>query len=397
MAESNEGDAEHSIVPSVTNASSVEDGRLVGKFVSDNVVNISSKDLSESEISLLSKGLTFSPTPRDINISEIKQDLETFGRKLRLKWHFREEEEEFTNNPFKKRSNFNPRNKDASIEIYLSRIEEEILSIIQDGGTNKINFDNLTREERVSLENLKNDKNIVIKGADKGSAVIVWDREDYLKEAEKQLGDTSIYTKIIDDPVQSLKENIKKTLSKIRERRDIPLETLDYFMVNKPKLGRFYLLPKIHKRLNNVPGRPVISNCGYHTENISAFLDFHLQPLSRKVKSFIKDTNDFLCKLRHLSNLPANAIMCTIDVVGLYPNIPNDEGLEALFNALEEREEKSISSRSLVELAELVLKNNFFEFYKKNLSSKTGDSYRYENGTTICNSVYGCHGKNVSR
>ena len=38
----------------------------------------------------------------------------------------------------------------------------------------------------------KNDKTIVIKGADKGSAVVVWDREDYIKEAENQLGDASI-------------------------------------------------------------------------------------------------------------------------------------------------------------------------------------------------------------
>ena len=80
-------------------------------------------------------------------------------------------------------------------------------------------------------------------------------------------------------------------------------------MVNDPRLGRFYLLPKIHKRLNSVPGRPVISNCGYLTENISSFLDFHLQPLAKKVKSFIKDSNDFLCKLRDLPPLPENALL----------------------------------------------------------------------------------------
>ena len=69
------------------------------------------------------------------------------------------------------------------------------------------------------------------------------------------------------------------------------------FEVKDPKFARFYLLLEIHKRLNNVPGRPVISNCGYHMENISAFLDFHLQPLAQAVKSYIKDTNDFLNKL----------------------------------------------------------------------------------------------------
>ena len=54
---------------------------------------------------------------------------------------------------------------------------------------------------------------------------------------------------------------------------------------------------------------------------MSSFLDFHLQPLAREVKSYIKDTNDFLKKLRSLPNL------YTVDVVGLCPNIPHDEGL----------------------------------------------------------------------
>ena len=74
-------------------------------------------------------------------------------------------------------------------------------------------------------------------------------------------------------------------------------------MVKDPKFVRFYLLPKIHKRLHDVSGRPVISNCSYYTENISSFLDFHLQPFAREVKSYIKDTNDFLKKLRSLPNL----------------------------------------------------------------------------------------------
>ena len=47
----------------------------------------------------------------------------------------------------------------------------------------------------------------------------------------------------------------------------------------------FYLLPKIHKRLHNVPGRPVISKSGFFTEKMSAFLEYHLKPLSQKVKS----------------------------------------------------------------------------------------------------------------
>ena len=104
---------------------------------------------------------------------------------LRLKWHFRNDEKEFDRKKLKSKSTFNPRNKEAAIEIYLSSLEEKLMNI-------KIpqnKYSSLTREERSAVYNLKNDKNIVIKNADKVSTVVIWDRDDYIKEDEKQLGD----------------------------------------------------------------------------------------------------------------------------------------------------------------------------------------------------------------
>ena len=121
------------------------------------------------------------------------------------------------------------------------------------------------------------------------------------------------------------------------------------------------MLPKIHKRLFDVPGRPVISNSSFYTENISKFLDFHFQPLAKQVKSFIKDTNDFLKKLSNLQNVSKETLLCTVDVVGLYPNIPHEDGLEALKSVLDDRKDKSVSTETLLELTECVLKNNIFE------------------------------------
>ena len=217
---------------------------------------------------------------------------------------------------------------------------------------------------------------IIIKRADKGSAVVVWDREDYLKEAESQLSDESVYEEVFGDVVSPLVKIIKYHLAKVKTRGDINSETLDYFMANNPRLGRFYLLPKIHKRLEGVPGRPVISNCGYFTENISSFLDYHLQPLARQVKSYLKDTNDFVRKLRDLPSLPDDVLLCTIDVVGLYPNIPHDDGLTAIKTALDKREEKTILTESLLELAKCVIKNNIFEhncrFFKRKQGTAIG-------------------------
>ena len=97
------------------------------------------------------------------------------------------------------------------------------------------------------------------------------------------------------DP-EPLISTIHNAIEKIRKRGDLNADTIKYFMINDPKFAHYYLLPKIHKRLHDVPGRPVISNCDYYTENISSFLDFHLQPFAREVKSYIKDTNDFFLK-----------------------------------------------------------------------------------------------------
>ena len=41
--------------------------------------------------------------------------------------------------------------------------------------------------------NLSGDKTIIIKEADKGSSVLVWDRFEYLHEASRQLQDQNIY------------------------------------------------------------------------------------------------------------------------------------------------------------------------------------------------------------
>ena len=103
-----------------------------------------------------------------------------------------------------------------------------------------------------------------------------------------------------------------------------------------------FLLPKIHKRLFNVPGRPVISNCETPTEKVSEFLDHHLQPVMKGGSSYVKDTQDFLKKFKHLGKVPSYTILVTADVVGLYLSIPHPSGLQALYKKLEERVQKKI-------------------------------------------------------
>ena len=94
-------------------------------------------------------------------------------------------------------------------------------------------------------------------------------------------------------------------------------------------------------------------------------MDFHLKPIMRSAKSYIKDTGDFLNKLNELVSVPQNALLVTVDVVGLCPSIPHQDGLNALSIKLEQREDKKIPTEDLLKMAQFVLKNNYFEFNGK--------------------------------
>ena len=69
---------------------------------------------------------------------------------------------------------------------------------------------NLPPNEREALQSLKNRDDIIIKPADKGSAVVVMDKSDYLEEAERQLSDTRFYKKLTSDPTPKFSQLITK-------------------------------------------------------------------------------------------------------------------------------------------------------------------------------------------
>ena len=194
----------------------------------------------------------------------------------------------------------------------------------------------------------------------------------------RQLDDKEVYQPLVKDPTKDMIKKINERIQKSYHQGNIDKETQQYLMASgEERAGRFYLLPKIHKE--GCPGRPVISGCNTPTEKISQFVDHHLRPLVPNIASYIKDTNDFLRKLKNVGTLPDGAILCTIDVVGLYPHIPHDEGLQAVREALglsnthhSDRSENSGLKQDIVDFTELVLKNNNFEFDDKHYVQKLG-------------------------
>ena len=93
------------------------------------------------------------------------------------------------------------------------------------------------------------------------------------------------------------------------------------------KTPAFYFLPKIHKQ--NITGRPIISGNNSPTEKISAFVDEHIKQFVPHIKSYVRDTPDFIKKIENFK-LNGDYFLVTMDVTSLYTNIPNHEGLVAV-------------------------------------------------------------------
>ena len=104
------------------------------------------------------------------------------------------------------------------------------------------------------------------------------------------------------------------------------------------------------------------------TENIGLFVEYFLKDLSNVHPSYLQDTPDFLREVEILNDeieLPENTILLTIDVTGLYTNIPIEEGIEAAREALQEREDIRVPTEFIIRMLEAVLKHNIFLFNKE--------------------------------
>jgi len=218
-----------------------------------------------------------------------------------------------------------------------------------------------------SLRNLINDESIVIKKADKSNTIIIMNQEDYVKEVERQLNDEKYYQKVNKDPSLEIKSKISTCIDEISKNNSSVNEEFDTFPL-KIRTPQFYILPKTHKIPDhtlplNYPGRPIISGCNSYTENLSKFIDSILQPLMKSLPSYIKDTTDFIKKLKSIPQLSDSSLLVSLDVTSLYTNIPHVDGIKAckyfLDNSLNHNR---LSSEDICKIITLILENNNFQF-----------------------------------
>ena len=286
----------------------------------------------------------------------------TADLRVRLTEFFSDKEDssdsgDFQPNPFKPKSSWRPPRRCKFTESYLQAVESEFFNQLK----KKPTFHrNLTAAENKALREISSNQDIVVKEADKGSGIVIMDRDRYIAEGLRQLSDSTSYRQLDSDPSPEFESQLKGLISQALQNGSITQEMADFAIPTSHKLARFYLLPKVHKA--GVPGRPVVSCSGSLTEKTSAVVDFLVKPFVTAVDSYLRDTNHFLEKVRSLEPLPPDAILVTLDVVNLYPSIPNEDGISALSAFLQEQNMGNTKRQDICRLAHFVLSKNVFEF-----------------------------------
>ena len=100
------------------------------------------------------------------------------------------------------------------MDFYIDSITNEILQ-----NDKKYKFTpNLSPEELEALKQLRNDNTIVFKKADKGSYVVIMNRDEYIAEVERQLNDTHFYEKLDENPQEKFQKDIDEVLKNIQSQ-----------------------------------------------------------------------------------------------------------------------------------------------------------------------------------
>lgn len=100
------------------------------------------------------------------------------------------------------------------------------------------------------MDGLAQEDTIVIKPVDKGGAIVIMDRTEYVAQARQQLSDTNSYQPIQTDPTAHIKTLLLMVLREALSLGIIDNALFLYLQVSHLRTPLFYMLPKLHKGLH---------------------------------------------------------------------------------------------------------------------------------------------------
>ena len=223
----------------------------------------------------------------------------------------------------------------------------------------------VTNEDKNILDGLYKNKDILILRQDKGRGVVIMNKSDYIDKSMAFLQGDEFET-LGTDPTDSFQKLVQRTLLKMKNKFTTNEYKRLYPSASRP--GLYFGMAKVHKLqngsrdINQLPLRPVISNIGTATYEISKFLANLLQPIA-KSEYTINSTKDFIEKLRD-KNIEEQFEIVSFDVVSLFTSVPLDFTIELILDKIytERLIKTKLKRTEMKTLLEMCTKDMHFAF-----------------------------------
>ena len=177
----------------------------------------------------------------------------------------------------------------------MEELRVEVKKILKKAQNTTRSPSNITKEEIKALQELKKDKERIILTTDKGVALVVMNKADYITKSEELLN-TSTYKKIPEDPTNRHKARLINILKNIKSEGGLSEEIYKKMYPTGAVSPKYYGLPKIHKA--GTPLRPIISSTGSATYNTAKELARILKPLVGTSNHHVQNTRDFIKQIK---------------------------------------------------------------------------------------------------
>ena len=174
--------------------------------------------------------------------------------------------------------------------------------------------DNLKKEQRKALKEMKYLEDEVILPADKGNATVVMRREDYSTKLKGML-ETSTYRRLGKDPTATQESRLSRKLKELKKSGEIIGNLYHQLRPTGSQPTRIYGLPKIYKP--EVSLRPVLSCIGSPSYQLSRHIASLISPLAGKTDSYVRNSRHFVEVMRNL-RVEEDEVLVSFDVSSLF-------------------------------------------------------------------------------
>ena len=233
---------------------------------------------------------------------------------------------------------------------------------------------NITKEERKAIGELKRDNNRLFLTADKGVALVVMDKEDYVQKA-RELLDQPTYRNISSDPTTKYKNKLVNLLKSIKSEGEMNEALYKKLYPTGAGSPKFYGLPKIHKEGN--PLRPIVSSIGAASYEVAKELARILKPLVGRSMYHIHNTQDFIQQIKDIK-LQKDQCMVSFDVKALFTSVrPAIYTIKKLLEEDPELQKRTtLSVTNIIRLLECCLTSTYFIFQGRFYEQQDGAAMR---------------------